>query len=193
MIQIDYTILRPALKNGDVVAFGGTSVVSTIIKTITKSNVSHVGIIIKTSPGFGNPIIQIIESTSLEDTYSGVQISRLSHRINTYNGSVWILPLDDYLRTQLDVRAYLKFILSQNGKPYDYFQAFHSHFDKFFPDTPMDLSRLFCSELVTAGLQAGGLDHLSELNPSEQTPINVVNFPIYDEVYQVAGKLLDLR
>jgi len=191
MIQVDYSFIRHSLKNGDVIAFGGTSITSTIIRSVTSSNISHVGIIIKTYPGFGSPIIQIIESTSLEKSFPGVAIQRLSTRISSYNGSVWILPLDDNIRKQMNIKKYLSFVLAQEGKPYDYRQALHSAVDSIFPDTKADFSRLFCSELVVAGLQAGGIPLLSHINPSEQTPVDVVRLPIYGDPMQVKGSKME--
>jgi hypothetical protein len=42
---------------------------------------------------------QIIESTSLYD-FNGVIISRLSDRLDTYEGEIWWLPLNAILRQE---------------------------------------------------------------------------------------------
>ena len=44
-----------------------------------------------------------------------------------------------------------------------------------------DFSAFFCSELVAAGLEAGGA--IRSLNCSEVTPLDVVQFAIYEDTY----------
>jgi cell wall-associated NlpC family hydrolase len=83
-----YRKVRSRMKPGDVIAFGGKGNFSQIIKWATRSEVSHVGVILQsklvidgdTQTGFFN---QIIESTSLNG-FSGVSVSRLCDRVNHY-------------------------------------------------------------------------------------------------------------
>ena len=50
-----------------------------------------------------------------------------------------------------------------------------------------DLTKLFCSELIAAGLRAGGA--IKNINPSEVTPMDICQFNIYkDSYYQILGK-----
>jgi len=50
-----------------------------------------------------------------------------------------------------------------------------------------DFSRLFCSELVAAALEASGA--ISHLNASEVTPIDLCQFAIYrEDYYQLKGE-----
>lgn len=95
----EYNTIRNQMRAGDVIAFSGKGDVSEIIKWATKSDVSHVGVILqskllideKPQAGYFN---QVIESTSLNG-FSGVSISRLSDRLVNYDGEIWWLPLDD--------------------------------------------------------------------------------------------------
>ena len=92
-----YEEARKQMKAGDVIAFSGKGDFSEIIKWATRSSVSHVGIILQSKLLIGDKIQdgmfnQIIESTTLNG-FSGVTISRLSDRLDTYDGEIWWLPI----------------------------------------------------------------------------------------------------
>ena len=194
-----YQIVRKKMNPGDIIAFGGKGNFSEIIKWATRSTVSHVGIILQSKlligdrpqDGFFN---QIIESTSLND-FSGVTISRLSDRIDTYDGKIWWLPLSQASRDRLDFKKFYDFLLHQERKVYDMPQAVKSALD-LFDETPLigrsthnleDFSKFFCSELAAAGLEAGGV--IDYLNASEVTPIDLCRFKVYaDEYTQIKGR-----
>jgi len=150
---------------------------------------------IKANRGFFN---QIIESTSLNGQ-SGVTITRLSDRIDSYNGEIWLLPLRSDLKQKMDKKKYYDFLIHQERKPYDMPQAIKSALDLIdYTAAPgvlthnlEDFSRFFCSELVAAALEnAGVIDHL---NASEVTPIDLCSFNIYEDYYyQMKGhKIVD--
>ena len=91
-----YQDVRPKMKAGDIIAFSGKGNFSEIIKWATRAAVSHVGVILQSKLQIdGEPqsgiFNQIIESTSLNG-FSGVIISRLSDRLDTYDGEIWWLP-----------------------------------------------------------------------------------------------------
>ena len=44
---------------------------------------------------------------------------------------------------------------------------------------------MFCSELVATGLMKAGV--IPECNASEQTPADIVKYPIYQEPVQIKG------
>jgi hypothetical protein len=199
-----YSNIRKEMNPGDVIAFGGKGNFSQIIKWATRSSVSHVGVILqsnllidnKPQDGFFN---QIIESTSLNG-FSGVTISRLSDRIDTYDGEIWWLPLSDQARQELNFQTYYNFLLHQNRKEYDMPQAVKSALDAFDEIAIIekathnleDFSRFFCSELVSAGLEAGGV--IKSLNSSEVTPIDLCKFNIYQEKYfQLKGGRKEIK
>ena len=181
MKRATYEEVRDMMGQGDLIAFGGEGIISRVIKRITKCNVSHVGAILQTGVPTveGLKVNQIIESTSLGDGFAGVQINRLSDRVQFYDGEVFLYPLKFKLWERCELSEYIKFMLKQRGKKYDASQAVLSAMDKI-PDTSEDFSRLFCSELVTGAYKAGRLlNHY--LNSSETTPADLVNMPIYDE------------
>ncbi len=196
--SVQYKEVRNKMNPGDIVAFGGKSNFSELIKWATKSTVSHVGIILQSKllindePQAGK-LNQIIESTSLNG-FSGVSINRLSDRIETYNGEMWWLPLSDESREKLDFQKFFDFLLHQNRKEYDIQQAVKAALDSL-DSAPIigtathaeeDFAKFFCSELAASGLEAGKI--VTSLNASEVTPIDLCKFDIYaKEYFQVKG------
>lgn len=199
--QITYEEARKLMQPGDVIAFGGKGHFSEIIKFATFSSVSHVGVILRTkipdddTSRFFN---QIIESTSLHG-FNGVNVSRFSDRLNTYDGEMWWLPLNKKIReTSFDTKKFFNFLFNQakERKPYDMPQAIKSAVDAldklpFGGHGPAyneeDFSKFFCSELVSAGLEAAGA--VGSVNASEVTPIDLCRWNIYEEsYYQLKGE-----
>ena len=101
LIQAKYHQIRESLQDGDLIAFGGRGGASSLIKLFTRSNVSHVALILKSVLETGERLNMIIESTTL-DGYSGVIINRLSNRLKNYDGEVWWLPLRQDVKDKAD-------------------------------------------------------------------------------------------
>jgi hypothetical protein len=115
-----YQDVRPKMKAGDVIAFSGKGNFSEVIKWATRAAVSHVGVILQSKLLIdGDPqsgiFNQIIESTSLNG-FSGVIVSRLSDRLDTYNGEIWWLPLHQDLHATMDKKKYYDFLIHQERK-----------------------------------------------------------------------------
>jgi hypothetical protein len=197
--RLAYADARDKMQAGDVIAFGGKGDFSDIIKWATRSSVSHVGVILQSKLLInGNPqdgiFNQIIESTSLNG-FSGVSISRLSQRLYEYDGEVWWLPLGSAARAALNGKKLYDFLIHQDHKPYDMPQAVLSALDaldsKLIPGRPThnkeDFARFFCSELVAAGLEAGGV--IRDIDASEVTPADLCMFKIFQmDYYQMKGQ-----
>ncbi|KAA3659891.1 MAG: hypothetical protein DWQ10_07900 [Calditrichaeota bacterium] len=193
--QIKYAEARAQMRPGDVIAFGGKGHFSEIIKFATRSEVSHVGVILQTrvldadDDRFFN---QIIESTSLNG-FNGVSISRFSDRLASYEGEMWWLPLNDTVREKkFNQKRFYNFLFNQakDRKEYDLPQAIKSSLDAldnlpFGIQGPTynkeDFSKFFCSELVAAGLEQAG--SVGKVNASEVTPIDLCRWKIYDDTY----------
>ncbi len=199
--QITYDEARNLMKPGDVIAFGGKGHFSEIIKFATFSSVSHVGVILQTKipeDDTGKFFNQIIESTSLNG-FNGVNVSRFSDRLSTYEGELWWLPLKAEIRNNsFDQKKFFDFLFNQakERKPYDTPQAIKSAIDAldnlpFGMHGPAynreDFSKFFCSELVAAGLEIAG--STGSVNSSEVTPIDLCRWSIYeDSYYQLKGE-----
>ncbi len=192
----NYDDVRHEIKPGDVIAFAGSGPASEVIQRATRSNVSHVGVVLQTQPGPDEPqgeVLQVIESTSL-DGFTGVTISRLRERIQGYDGRVWWLPLRDSVRAKVNWQGFQDFLLQQEGKPYDLPQAIMSGLDQLDDHALLerathaveDFAMFFCSELVAGALEACGA--ITHLNASEVTPIDLCTFDIYQQdYYQLKG------
>ena len=194
----EYAQLRAQMLPGDVIAFGGKgSTLSSLIKAVTRGPVSHVGVVLQTSvldEAQGRYFNQVIESTSLNG-FTGVTISRLSSRIDTYEGDVWWLPLSSHARDRMDSAAFWNFLFEQEGKPYDSWQAWRAGIDALdrlgLTYAEEDFSKLFCSELVAGSLEAGGVLH--DINASEWTPLDVCRAPVFGQrYYQLSGALTEI-
>ncbi|MFC2046029.1 hypothetical protein ACFLTC_00715 [Chloroflexota bacterium] len=206
-----YDDVRPEIKPGDVIAFGGKGGFTGVIKWATVGAVSHVAVVLPPDPRSsattpegpsreGVPDVRIIESLSSMDKFPGVGIHSLAERIEIHEGEVWWLRLDERTRQKLDSGRFHDFLRQQVGTPYDSLQALRSAPD-LAEDVPIirlltrnveDFSKFFCSELVAAGLEAGRA--IGSINCSEVTPMDLCGFAIYrDTYYQFKGdrKLID--
>jgi hypothetical protein len=177
-----YDDVRHHMRPGDVIAFAGEGPASEIIQRATRSNVSHVGVVLQPRPAPGEPQGEILKVI-------------LRERIQGYDGRVWWLPLRDSVRARMDWQRFHDFLLQQEGKPYDVPQAIKSGLDQLDDHAVLerathaveDLTKFFCSELVAGALEAcGGITHL---NASEVTPIDLCTFSIYEQdYYQLKGE-----
>lgn len=187
-----YEQYRPQMQTGDAIAFSGTSGFSDMIKWATRSPYSHVGIILKSDlgGGFGETVF-LVESTTEtnqrdfegKQVIKGVQIHFLSKRLETYPGSVWWVPLKNRLSEggRAEMERWLRQTRNQKVL-YDYVQIYGAGldmFDRYGLQNDPDFTTLFCSELVAKALQIAGAIDEPNLNPSEQTPRDVVHLPCF--------------
>jgi hypothetical protein len=197
-----YNEVRNKMKPGDIIAFGGKGLVSEAIKHSTGSVVSHVGVILQTKLLIGKRVQdgyfnQVIESGDIND-FLGVSITRLSDRLEQYDGQVWWMPLHNEVRKVLNIKAFYDFLIHQVRKPYDVPQAILAGLDTFdgknsgLTYNKEDFSKFFCSELVVAGLEAGGV--FRNINASEVTPGELSKMKIYKrDYYQLKGAKLAIN
>lgn len=199
-----YEEARKQMKAGDVIAFSGKGDFSEIIKWATRSNVSHVGVILQSKLLIGDKVQdgmfnQVIESTTL-NCFSGVIISRLSDRLDTYDGEIWWLPIKKDIDDKMDKKKFYDFLIHQQRKEYDLPQAIKSALDALdrvpiigrATHNQEDFSRFFCSELVAAALEVAGA--IKDVNASEVTPIDLCTFALYeDDYYQLKGDHKEIR
>ena len=118
--QDNYENVRDQMQPGDIIAFSGTAVISTVIKLVTSSHVSHVGIIVPSDDDAGDGTV-IAEATE-----SGIRTHSLSTRWNDETvENLWWLPLRSDLRTRLEDnwKNFCQYLACYNRAPYDYLQA----------------------------------------------------------------------
>lgn len=186
--KMTYNAARDHMLPGDVVAFGGRGSFAELIKFATRSDVSHVAVVLKTEilgNSGGQYFNLLVESTGS----NGVAMIRFSDLMRDYEGEIWWLPLNEQVREARFFEApFFDFLFKQvrGRKTYDLPQALRAALDSLDTvDGPaynrQDFSRFFCSELVAAAFQAGGL--IDNVNASEVTPIELCTWNIYEPAY----------
>lgn len=164
------------IRPGDVFAFSGKGLLSEVVRLVTHSIISHVGI----AMGGG----WIAQSTSL-DGNSGVFESPLAPFIDGYNGLAWWLPLSDDIHRQLNKPDFLAFLRRVDHEPYNLPGAIEAALR--LRHCTSDYSDLFCSELDAAAIEAGGVP--LPMRPEFTLPCDLCRFPIFGSDYwQVGGE-----
>ncbi len=172
--QTTYTEIRDQLRTGDLILYSGKQRISALIKALTFSRWSHVGMVVRLPT---QDLIGVWESTKkgtgLEDLDSGtarkgVQFVVLSDRARTYKGRLAIRRLHDARLGDLDYQRLWKLRQDLREKPYetDRLELFKAVYDGPFGKNKEDLSSVFCSELVAEAYQTLGL--LDEKKPSNE-------------------------
>ena len=218
--QSTYSDSRNLMRPGDVVAFEGSGPFPDLVKMVTGSKISHVGVVLQsyifsqyraagidergghiTLTGVNGAIsVNHIIETAWMGGHPQVTINRLSDRIDQEERAVWWLPLSGEVRERMDFEAFYDFLVKQKGVPYDVPQAIKSAVDVFdkwpvlrvLTRNTEDFGKWFCSELVAAGLEKAGA--IKSLNCSEVTPINLCRFKLYMPDYvQLKGEPTEIK
>ena len=122
VIRENYGEIRNQMQPGDVIAFSGNRLFSTLIQLVTSSHVSHVGVIVppeclETGDNQDDPVLA-------ESTENGVEFHPLSNRVHAEQVEIlWWLPLSPVARQNLNVEAFRQSVCSHSRQRYDYLQA----------------------------------------------------------------------
>lgn len=189
---VDYPTARRAMKPGDIIAFAGEGFLSRAISWVTRCPISHVGIVLHCTDGDGIRRVQLMESTTLNDT-AGVQRTWLSDRVTRYAGRMWWLPISHYRRVQMNELSMVRVLEQLEGRGYDFKQVAHFYWDRLnLWAQKEDVSRLFCSELAVLGLKAAGVLPVW-FDSAEFRPHDLVSLQIYaNDYYQLRGTPADI-
>ncbi len=197
--EMSYEVARPLMQPGDVIAFGGHTWVSSIIKWATRSPVSHLGVILQTrslNDQSTTRFFNLVVESTIWENFIGVDDARLSDRLDGYGGDAWWLPLSDQTRQRFNEAAFFDFLYSVKHKSFDLPQAIQAACD--FADrknhdkvrdsfqNQEDLSRFYCSELVAAALKAAGV--VGKINSSEVTPVDLCCWNLFKPDYYCMKK-----
>ena len=182
-VAVSYQNIRTELDTGDIVIFGGQYRMSKIIRLVTRFPASHVASIIRENDRIG--FIEASEGDMYPER-EGVIISQFSNSIPFYKGDIWIARLAADVRKKADIEKMKAFLQEQVGKGYDYQNMPKAGFD--FLDrigitrSEENLSQMFCSELVAAGLKVAGILP-EDINVSEVSPADIVKYKIFEPTY----------
>lgn len=163
-------VIRDDLKTGDIVLFSGKGLFSTIIKAVTLSKWSHVGMIIREPI---SDMVLIIESTTLNKGKRGVQISSYSERVKNYKGVVGVRQLLGFKADEETLKRISRCRRKLQNKDYEesYWELLLAVVDLGIFENKENLNTIFCSELVTEFYQAMGI--IPNDTPSNEfTPAN---------------------
>ncbi|MEA5467081.1 hypothetical protein [Leptothoe sp. PORK10 BA2] len=183
-----YLDLCTKVKPGDVLAFATRDLPANVVKWATKSSYVHVAIVLSVTTNNEHPDPVLIAESHINMSLPsegtgkkqlGVQFQRLSQRMVSCDGAVWLAALKKPLSQDgLDkMRSWLHDV-EVRAVPYDFPQAVKVGIEVLnevgLGNRP-DYKALFCSELVTRALQIAGCVEES-VNPSAQTPGDVMEF-----------------
>lgn len=182
-MPVPYKEIRPLLKTGDVVGFGGKGRVAELIKWRTGSRFSHVGVVYVATLNGGPKNVWLVESTTLSkrrdrifnERLQGLQIHLLSDRLKDHEDAC-IASVREDIFNKINKELYRKaddLLVRDLRKrvPYDYKQAIGAGidwWDRWF-ENDEDFSALFCSEFVALDHERRGWFPKIE-NASEPTP-----------------------
>ena len=163
----DYDQLRTRLRSGDIVLFSATGFISRMIRLVTRSKWSHVGVVYRPDP---NGTVFVYESTTMSKR-RGVQTTDLKGRVMRYQGRIAIRTLEGVERTDKHYQAMDVVRDMMRGKDYErsFAELTRSVFGKFGFYQKQDNSSQFCSELVANVLQGMALLRLRR-TPNSYTP-----------------------
>lgn len=197
-----YHQIQQFITPGDIIAFGGSSIFSRIVKYATRSTVTHVAMVLDVQHrhhGHRATVHNIIEAARVNGR-AEVMVNRLCNRVEAYPGEVWWLPLNRAAKNKLTVNqsSWYRFLHQQLAKPYDIRQALRSALDtpKSLERWPSltrnteDFRKFFCSELIAEALQRATI--IPPVNASEVTPIDICRPAIFrsSKAVQLKGNSL---
>ncbi|MFH1370374.1 MAG: hypothetical protein ABII09_03695 [Planctomycetota bacterium] len=107
-----YKRIRPHLMTGDIVLFNGRGVISDVIGFFTRSKMSHVGMIVRTSYQ-----VDILEA-DWGKSVKGVQLNPFGEKCREYKGEIFIRFLNCE-RDRLWFEQLHKFISEHRGTSYE--------------------------------------------------------------------------
>lgn len=132
-----YESHREQMKTGDLITFSGKNLGANLIKLVTRSSYSHIGMVLEMEMGggFGQSILLVESHNSLETPdvktnmiIRGVQMQWLSDRLNFHRGAAWWVPLRTPLATD-NLEKMQRWLRQTHRTPYDYSQLVGAGFD----------------------------------------------------------------
>lgn len=190
MRKIRYDVIRPYIKNGDVLMFKGKYRSSFLIQRVTKSSYSHAGIAV-----WWNKRLMVMEAVE-----EGVRIIPLSRKIESYRGNVeWFT-----CNREICKRDRLKMVISgqeELGKKYARWKSIVFAWKILFKrklsekDEVRKENKLFCSQYVAGIYNSVGLDLKEDRADRFMSPDDIANSDLLRPrrgVFRVSGGSIEL-
>lgn len=175
-INIGYDLVRPQIRNGDVLMFKGKYRSSFLIKWLTKSSYSHAGIAV-----WWNERLMIMEAVM-----SGVRVAPLSRNVYQHKGNVeWFSCKKEI--SEEDRLKMIIFAQEELGKSYARWKAVLFGVKVLFK---RDLSekdelrmenKLFCSQYVAQIYNSIGLDLKKNREDRFMSPGDLARSPLLEK------------
>lgn len=184
------------VKPGDLFAFAGRGLVSSAIKVFTCSRYSHVAGVANVERRHFEPFwpskfdrdrlnrtwvdgLCLIESTTLTDSpclltglqVGGVQVQSIERRIESYDGSVWHLPLsEEWMLDPHESDLLTYYLLAKVGRPYPKYEWGFAggNIVKHWLFHPENFNYVFCSQLWCGALER--VNRHEQVNASKVNP-----------------------
>ena len=176
-----YNAVRDEIKTGDLIAFSGRGFISSIIKLVTMSQISHVGIAIVGDSAFMGKVVCVAEVRMK----IGVQINLLRPRLEEYKGKIWVYPLKEELIIDQELALVAAIRKEHTEKiKYNYKQAAKAAID-IFDDAGFEAKENkkenICSGFVARHYK--GIKIIDEaINFAEIVPGELLDFPCVDRL-----------
>ncbi len=210
MIQHSYDDVKHLLDVGDVLFFGGKSnlwppnhfvsgFISGGIELFTGSPISHAAAVISKEDDTAQyKPVELVESTSLAGHKAGAIRTPADWRVSTYDGRVWWAPLSEEIRHRIDEAAFVEYMLSIQGHPYDYQAVLKMTWENLavvkgfgWMANKESTARVYCSEYVCAGFEASGAMG-KRTNYAECSPQDLAKKRLYGNLVQLKGDLAEI-
>ena len=183
-----YREYRDEMKTGDVIACQGFDLGARIIRKVTKSLYSHVGLLVRFTEASVDRVF-VLESL----VEKGVLLWPLSRKLSDYNGKAWWLPLRltgarGTVTRQKKIRTrILRMAMEQLGKQYDlkaikYMATKYLLRNKRIPEESHH--EFICSELVAYVFDRAALLP-PDLKTSDLTPGDITALPCMGEPEEI--------
>ena len=199
----------PSARGGDLIFFGGadasdavhliTDVVSNGIAVLTRSNLTHVAMVLEPSLSIGGrsqTSLNLIESTILAGK-SGPQINPAEGRIQSCEGLVFLARLRERTRVMLDWNAVWDYLLGRIGPDHYSIKTIFDYLARAVPiigRLPLfcrpEAKAEVCSEYLAAGFRAGGFPGI---HPHVDCPQTLAEWAIYEHLDQLRGHPAAIR
>ncbi|MFQ3324024.1 MAG: hypothetical protein ACI90U_001849 [Pseudomonadales bacterium] len=181
-ISIQYQKYREQMKNGDILLFKGSNILSQIIQWRTGSVYSHAGLVV-----WWNGRLMVLEAMG-----RGVVVAPISYNLNHYKGDI------DYFRPTIELSdtqrlAMVSFAQNQLSKKFGLIKII-SFFIKLMAgiklaklDSLKPKGKYFCSEYVAQIYNIVGIDLVPDFSESYTSPDKLEK----SEYLEIVGTLLN--